>query len=397
MEDYQKDSAPSTAIQQSKLPLVAICLIVLAIATIFFTSTWVTIGLMIVATGVLIYLMIQPSSPIAEHEIIQEENLPAENKDEFKLAMTELLSIWQKQIDSSVKQSTLAIDGLTQQFTDITNNIALAVDITSSSQNGNKRFSSISSVKESSELIKKELENLKVTLLQISQVEKSALEEINKLSGFMSQLTKMAGEVEALAEQTNLLALNAAIEAARAGEEGRGFAVVADEVRNLANQSKTTGMNIRKKIEVIGTSVDTILNAATNSSEVENKMAEKAGEVIREVITQHKFTAYTLAESDKLLVNMGKQVQKEISKVIIELQFQDRVSQRLKHVEANLQNTQNLFEQTDGFDSHEVIQKFNLLRQDIRESYTMAEETDTFDKVTGAKTNAQQSQEVELF
>ncbi|WP_256435605.1 methyl-accepting chemotaxis protein [Aliikangiella sp. G2MR2-5] len=281
--------------------------------------------------------------------------------------MCELLPIWESHIDAAIKQSTDAINNLASQFSGITKDIALAVDITSSSSDKNKRFSSISSVRESSELIRNELESLKDTLLEISKVEKTALDEINKLSSFMAELTKMAGEVEALAEQTNLLALNAAIEAARAGDQGRGFAVVADEVRNLANQSKNTGENIRKKIDIIGGSVDSILEAASASASVETEMAEKAGEVIHEVISQHKFTAYTLAESDKLLVNMGLQVQNEISKVIVELQFQDQISQQLRSVESSIVEAKNILLKAAKLEESERQKEFENFKINIKE------------------------------
>lgn len=375
-------------------------LLIIAAVCIYFKLTWVSIGLLMISA--IMQWMLKPKNSQEtpdDHEQEIEETTYHEADDTLTDALSQLLPVWQTQIDAAINQSTEAIDALANQFTEITNDISLAVSVTSSSADGDgERFSSLSSVQKSSDSIKNELEALKDTLIKISQVEKSALDEINNLSSFMAELTKMAGEVEALAEQTNLLALNAAIEAARAGEQGRGFAVVADEVRNLANQSKNTGENIRKKIDIIGESVNTILASATHSAATEVEMAEKASEVIKEVITQHKFTTYTLAESDTLLANMGQQVQNEISKVIVELQFQDRISQKLRHVEENLLSTYKIIEESTGLDAEHRLDKFRRLKSEIHDSYTMEEEKASHYQATGqASKKRSAGEDVELF
>ncbi|MTI47529.1 MAG: chemotaxis protein [Firmicutes bacterium] len=76
-------------------------------------------------------------------------------------------------------------------------------------------------------------------------------EDINNLTDSTKNIGVLLETIEKIAEQTNLLALNAAIEAARAGEDGKGFAVVAQEIKELADQSKTSTLEINKLVETI--------------------------------------------------------------------------------------------------------------------------------------------------
>ena len=128
-------------------------------------------------------------------------------------------------------------------------------------------------------------------------------ETVQVVRGIADELSKVAGNIEALsaqserissivqvirgiAEQTNLLALNAAIEAARAGEQGRGFAVVADEVRNLAARTSQATVEIN---DVVRLNHDLALQAVSGMEGSKQKaeqgvlLANKAGEVMLEI------------------------------------------------------------------------------------------------------------------
>jgi len=386
--------------------LAAIFLIVAAVVLTHFGFNWFGLALLLL-TIVPIHLQHNQSKNLQD-ELIFAKQKPAQEDENYHIAddaltsaLQEILPVWKNQIESAVNQSTTAINDLSSQFMSITDNISVAIDITSSGPSDGERFSATNSVQQSSDKIKDDLENLKDTLISISHIENSSLENIKSLSTFMDQLTKMAGEVEALAEQTNLLALNAAIEAARAGDQGRGFAVVADEVRSLANQSKGTGENIRKKIDTIGETVEHILNRAIKSAESEEAMANQAEEIIHEVIVQHKLTTYTLAESDKLLVNMSQQIQQEVANVIVELQFQDRVSQKLRHIEENIDEAKAVIANSQTLDAKGRIEEFSQLPTKLQSSYTMEEERDAHKKAAGdnstATNKSNQASEVDLF
>ena len=95
------------------------------------------------------------------------------------------------------------------------------------------------------------LNNIKNTMLEISDNTKQLSKTIDNLLESSTQIGEILTVINDIADQTNLLALNAAIEAARAEDAGRGFAVVADEVRKLAERTTKATSEIENIISAL--------------------------------------------------------------------------------------------------------------------------------------------------
>ncbi|WP_135007402.1 methyl-accepting chemotaxis protein [Pseudomonas syringae] len=167
------------------------------------------------------------------------------------------------------------------------------------------------------------------------QVETGA-QVIERLAQQSQQIEVVLEVIHGIAEQTNLLALNAAIEAARAGETGRGFAVVADAVRSLSSKSSETGQQMSAKVDIINNAITQLVQAASSGADQDSHSVAASEQSIQNVLERFQSITGRLAESADLLKQESYGIRDEMTEVLVNLQFQDRVSQILAHVRDNI-------------------------------------------------------------
>ncbi|MCG5510705.1 methyl-accepting chemotaxis protein [Ectothiorhodospira lacustris] len=266
---------------------------------------------------------------------IQENS--SQRPDSRRLSPVEKLSasvvpIWSRQVDSARTHTETAIHDLARRFDDINQRLTHALESSHdhSGQQGESVLGTLGSCRQ-------ELDQVLQTLFKALETKKDLLARISDLADFTKEMEGMADSVSAVASQTNLLALNAAIEAARAGEQGRGFAVVADEVRALSSQSGTAGRSIAEKVHAVNAAIHETRKAAETFSTQDKQLVEQAERSIRSVMDRYQKVTEGLEASTRLLRTESDEVREEVCGVIVSLQFQDRVSQILSHVVADME------------------------------------------------------------
>jgi methyl-accepting chemotaxis protein len=179
-------------------------------------------------------------------------------------------------------------------------------------------------------------------------------------------LRAMASEVSSIAAQTNLLAINAAIEAARAGESGRGFAVVAAEVRKLSQRSAETGSFIASGVDKAMATMEKTMQGARQSTEQDKLAVTLCGQIVEDVLKHVR----QLGASADTMQEHGLLIRSEVEKLIMALQFQDRVGQIMDCVNNDIARMQTALQQLpqDGVpEGDEWLEK-------LAKTYNMAEQ-----------------------
>ena len=283
--------------------------------------------------------------------------------------------VWAGHIDTSREQMDSAVSELSRDFARIVDQLEEAVHsagmATDSIDGGGNGLVAV-------------FERSEKQLGEVVAAQKTAmnsmiamLEKVQGLNQFVAELQDMAAEVAKIAAQSNLLALNAAIEAARAGELGRGFAVVAKEFRMLSNQSGDTGKHIAEKVGVISAAIVDTCRAAEESVRQEGGATLESEATINAVLDGFREVTDGLHESSTLLKNESVGIKSEIGQALVQLQFQDRVSQILTHVKVSIERLPEFLAQSDeGFSRNGELQPLDSasLLHDMKKSYVMTDQ-----------------------
>ncbi|MCB1903361.1 MAG: hypothetical protein H6964_16405 [Chromatiaceae bacterium] len=329
---------------------VAICALLALLLVGGISVASVVAGTIMLALGVTISIWIRVHTANhlkAELELRQEAESKYDFYQEGYLASLEelcksSLPILSLQIESSIAETESSITNLSTRFSSLSSRLSDVITETSSDCDCPEN--SLCSIESQYADSNTSLRMVAESLTDSVDRDKANFKELKTLSEKIGSLNDMTLEVTKIAEQINLLALNAAIEAARAGEQGRGFAVVADEVRRLARLSSETGERMRKNVGGITTAMSRSLNQAESTSNAVDTTAIGNEHLISTTL-ERLFHQMKQSNSDaEHLRKMGREIRAEIDDVLVSLQFQDRVSQILRHVVDNTNEVMQMVE-----------------------------------------------------
>lgn len=248
----------------------------------------------------------------------------------------------EREITSSVTKSAMDLSAVVNDITGSSDtlhdktaslNQQIALIVTASEEltvtmNDLSKASSVSSdnitmISTSTEELTATISEIANNAAQASLVTSTAVENVDTASKRVTLLNDAAKGISNVTEtileisdQTKLLALNATIEAARAGEAGKGFAVVASEVKELAQQTNTATVDIRKKIEAIQNATNQTISVISDISEVISEVKDFVN-MIATATEEQSITTKDIAENVAATMKGIAQVSHSVSQAAI--------------------------------------------------------------------------------
>ncbi len=231
------------------------------------------------------------------------------------------------------------------------------------------------------------------TLLRHTQdsaaVSNSAIERIQRVQEATDHITSSLTQLDDITIGNRLLAVNARIQAVYAGDKAAGFGGVANEIGIQAKRSA----EIVELIRSVSSELRYIANSALSDLKmmvVEDQRAyQKSKREVDRVLDDFRLMHNSTREFICKMQAESESVAKEISGAVRSLQFQDRISQRIGHVVAELDRIKAELGACCGgveLDEQPILQH-------LAQSYTMHEERN----VLGVGQQEVASGDVELF
>lgn len=211
---------------------------------------------------------------------------------------------------------------------------------------------------------------------------------VRKVQNQTLSILEIVTKIDSITENSKVLSINAAIEAARAGEHGRGFAVVATEFRKLSEVSEQATGEIHRIIDQITTETEEAVRKTEAEAKQTSKLAEEARAMLEDTADCIDTAIATTRDRVNVLSKGAAELAKDISSIVVSIQFQDITRQRIEHVIEPLQEflsdltgvAGRLTNTADSIENAETVQaQSNDNASKLIAKYTMRSEREVFE------------------
>jgi methyl-accepting chemotaxis protein len=174
------------------------------------------------------------------------------------------------------------------------------------------------------------------TTVEAGEISRRAIERIEEMDQASQQISDALGQLDQITNSNRMLAFNARIEAAHAGTAGMGFAVVAVELAAATVKSRAVTAHVGELALNLRALAQSTLQDLRNMNEKDSERVEQCRQEVDESLRDLQAAHSEMAEMLNGMTTEGALLATDISSAVRGLQFQDRISQRIGHVVADL-------------------------------------------------------------
>src|SRR6201992_3492159 len=225
------------------------------------------------------------------------------------------------------------------------------------------------------------------TTAEAGDISLRAIERIEEIDKASPQISAALGQLDANARGHRMLAFNARIEAAHAGNAGMGFAVVAVELAAQTVKSRMVTAQVGELTLNLRALAESTLKDLRRMNEKDSERVEQCRREVDESLQDLQAAHGEMSEMLNGMAAEGALLATDISSAVRGMQFQDRISQRIAHVVADLDTLSARLEHVGNFAPGAVAADEGF------SAYTMREER----AVGGSDEREASGGDVELF
>ena len=174
------------------------------------------------------------------------------------------------------------------------------------------------------------------TTAEAGEISRRAIERIEDMDKASQQISDALSQLDQITNSNRMLAFNARIEAAHAGSAGTGFAVVAVELAAATVKSRAVTAQVGELALNLRALAESTLLDLRRMNERDSERVEQCRQEVDASLRDLQAAHSEMVEMLNGITAEGALLATDIGSAVRGLQFQDRISQRIGHVIADL-------------------------------------------------------------